>query len=334
MICDIITRSITVADWPRLRQEIRARIHASMGIWPTLRPFSGAHAVTRRFEAHGLCHEEISFEALPGYRCSGVIIRPAPAPATTGRFPAVVSIHGTDHMLAHRNTTSPDLKPDSAYAIEFSQRGYVAIAVDQFGFGDWTANQSESELYARFTQDHPGCSLDGIRLHIQQCAVTILAADAQVDAHKIACIGTSLGGRAAVYLSAFDERVRAAVVSTGVSGNTANVFRNCSIEQSEGLSPRLNAALLDHGRTPWEYEELLALIAPRALILLEPFNDLCNPSTEATVECFLKARRVYELLGVARDCTLVCHGRSHSTPPEMRQYAYALVDLALLNQPD
>jgi dienelactone hydrolase len=331
MICDVITRTTTAADWPRMRREISGRIRDSMGTWPALGAFAGAHLVTRRYEAHGLRHEEIAFEVLPGYRCAGTVVRPPPA--AEGRRPAVVSIHGTDRELARRNTISPDLRPDAAYAIELARRGYVAIAVDQFGFGEWVSELTEAELYARFARDHPGWSLDGIRLHIQQCAVGILAADPQVDGGRIACIGNSLGGRAVVYLAAFDERVRAAVVSTGVSGNTANVFRNLSADQREGLSPRLNAALLGNGRTPWEYEELLALIAPRALILLEPFNDLYNPSTEATVECFLKARRVYELLGAAADCTLVCHGRGHSTPPEMRGYAYALVDLALANRP-
>lgn len=327
MFRDVVTRSTTADEWPRLRLEIHDRILASMGR-PARQPGLDApsHVVSTCTE-YGLRRDSITIEVLPGLHCAGYIYHPL---ATTAgvRLPGAVCIHGTNRELASKAVASPELHPDAAYAIELAAAGHVAITVDQFGFGAWTAGITEAELYRRFFAQHPEWSLDGMRLHIQRCAVSVLQRHRLADPTRILCIGNSLGGRAAIHLAAFDPRVGAAIVSTGVSPNISNVFRNGSTDPCSALSSLLNAALAEHGKAPWEYEEMLALVAPRTLILLEPFNDPYNPHVEATVECFLRARRVYEVLGAARNLTLLCHGRGHATPVEMRRYAYDAAALA------
>ena len=79
-----------------------------------------------------------------------------------------------------------------------------------------------------------------------------------VDSEEIACIGHSLGGRTAVYLGAFDERVKATVASTGVSPNATNVFRNHTTDPARSFSPRLNEEVLKTGVPPKEYRSVAA----------------------------------------------------------------------------
>lgn len=325
MVRDVITRTMTAADWPAQRDSIRQRIFASMGVWPKHK-FNGKYESVKKQEKDGIVIEEISFEVLPGYKCAGLIVYSASL--KDGKHPGAVCIHGTNKEYAKFSMVRPDVAPNRGYALEWAKRGAIAIAVDQFGFGDWVKDVKESTLYEKFAFDYHGWSLDGIRLFIQQCAVDILVNHPKVNPEKISCIGNSLGGRLSIYLGAFDERIKAAVVSTGVSTNFTNTFRNTSIEQTVAHSPLINAAIMKNGRPTWEYEEMLSLVAPRALILLEPFNDPYNPFVETTLEAFLSARRVYELLGKPENCTLVCHGRGHGTPDEMRDYSYKLVDLA------
>jgi dienelactone hydrolase len=330
MIRDVVTRDARAEDWPAIRESMRRRIDESLGTAPQRTPVA-EYAVDERYEAFGCVHERFHYHALPGYACSGVIVYP-PEPAEEGRHRGALCIHGTDFVLAKHNVLRPDKKPHRAYGIELAKRGFLCVSVDQFGFGDWVLGTTEAGLYEKFSRDFPGWSLDGIRLFVLQGALDILGIHPRVDGERLCCIGNSLGGRSAVYLAAFDERIKAAVVSTGVSPNLSNIYRNLSTAQNHGLSPRLNAATLADGRPPWEYEELLALIAPRALILLEPFNDPGNPFIETTIDCFLKARRAWELLGASPNATLVCHGRGHDTPPEMRSYAYDLLEWALIEK--
>lgn len=326
MIQDVITRNTRTSDWPSIRKAIHARILESMGEFPKDLS-TGPWRTVRKYQAHGLEHEDGAFDMLPRWQCAGTIVYPPGA--RNGRHPAVVCIHETDSELARFNCLSSDKKPDRAYGIELAQRGYLCIAVDQYGFGDWTKGTSEQGLYDELAHDFPSWSRDGIRLQIHQRAVDVLSSHPLVDREKIACIGHSLGGRSAVYLGAFDERVKATVASTGVSPNATNVFRNHTTDPAASFSPRLNEVVLKTGIPAWEYEELLSLIAPRGLVLLEPFNDLYNLDIEATIACCLKASSVYRLLGKAENCTLVCHGRGHDTPVEMRNYAYSLMDRSL-----
>ena len=324
MVRDVIKADFTKNDWRRMRGKIHQKIYAAMGKFPPL-DFSGKFQSLSKSVKHDLEHEEISFEILPGYICHGTMVYPQ-AGAGKRRVPAAVCIHGTDHELARYNMLRPEIRTRRAYAIELAQRGYLTIAVDQFGFGDWTGEISEKELYHRFSHDYPGWSLDGIRLYIQQCAVTILSCLPQVDKEQIASIGHSLGGRTSVYLAAFDERVKAAIVSAGLSANVISIYCNYATEQVSALSPLLNESALKNGVPIWEYQELMALAAPRCLVVVESFNDPCCPFIETRTDCVLKARFVYELYGKPENITYLCHGCGHDTPYEIRQYCYLLLD--------
>lgn len=323
MFDEVITRDDDAAAWPARRARIRQRILASMGTPSCPLPGATACRTTAQLTEYGLQREDIVFEVLPGLSCHGHIYH-----AGGTSLPGAVCIHGTNRDLACKAVAAPELKPDLAYAVELARLGFLAITVDQFGFGRWCGEDGEEALYRRFFSAHPDWSLDGMRLHVQRCAIDVLRAHPLADPTRTVCIGNSLGGRSALHLAAFDERICGAAVSTGVSPNLTNVYRNTATDPCLALSPRLNAAIADAGRPPWEYPELLALVAPRTLLLIEPYNDPYNPFIEATTACFLAARRVYELLGAPQRLAMLCHGNGHGTAEPLRAFAYAMLRAA------
>ncbi|MDZ4197961.1 MAG: acyl-CoA thioester hydrolase/BAAT C-terminal domain-containing protein, partial [Kiritimatiellia bacterium] len=270
--------------------------------------------------AHGLRMRSLRFEAIPGFPTHGTLVGPSHCAPDEMR-PGILCIHGTDETLAHRNVLSPVDKPNRAYAIELAQRGAVTLAVDQFGFGEGNAGRSQAEVVDSFYRKYPEGSLDGARLSVHQCAVDFLASHPLVDASRLGCMGHSLGGRAAVYLAALDPRIRACVSSAGISPNLTNGFRNRP--RKDSFSPRLDDEMERTGKSAFEYQELLALIAPRAALLLEPWNDPYNPMIEPVFRCFEKARFVFQLCGVPENLQILCHGEGHDTLPDIRNYAYA-----------
>jgi len=133
-------------------------------------------------------------------------------------------------------------------------------------------------------------------------------------------MGNSLGGSAVLELMAFDERVSVAAASTGVSPKITNVYR--LINQHRLLCPRHSDRVAQTGKMPWEMNELLALCAPRALLVIEPINDPYNPDIGTTTACVLSAARVWRLLGKPERVSMVTHGDGHDTRPDVREFAY------------
>ena len=121
------------------------------------------------------------------------------------------------------------------------------------------------------------------------------------------------------------------MVSCGISPNLTNVYRNYPGGAQPELSPRLNAAMVSCGKPHWEYQELLALAAPRALCVVEPFNDPYNPLPFAGMECFDRARRLWELAGVPERAAILYHGMGHDVPPAIRHFAYEFLEAHLVS---
>ena len=69
---------------------------------------------------------------------------------------------------------------------------------------------------------------------------------------------------------------------------------------------------------------MIALVAPRALLALEPYNDVdgCNPDVGPTMECVYRAAGAFRLLGVPEHLALLVHGDGHTTTGDVRDLAY------------
>jgi len=322
MIGDVILPSTTVEDWSTIREEIRVRILASMGTAPEgIGEAEPQHEEIERFEKDGLTHVRIRYHVVDDAWTEAIVILPEGGEKTPPA-PAVLTIHGTDYERGKLGVIDPE-RSRRNYGQELARRGYVTFSADQFPFGTSWSERTPREYIDAFFAKYPDWSLDGRRLWDHKRALDVLETLPCVE-KKFGAIGNSLGGRSVMYTTALDERITAAVSSTGISPNATNVFRSCTIQTE--LSPALSAAISKKGRIPWEYHEMIALCAPRALLALEPYNDSENPDVFPTFECIYRASSVYRLLGVPDRLTMICHGEGHDTPDDLREFAYRWFD--------
>ncbi len=318
MIRDVVTPSMKPDGWAGIRTEIFERIQATMGETPEL-SFDGTVQWGGEYDKDGLTVRELSYTCIPGIETPGMLILPEGFEAGQPRA-AVLTIHGTNFELAHASLFRPEDRPNRAYAYELAKNGFIVMSVDQLAFAIGGNEEMHEEAKLAFYNEFPNWSLDGARLWIQQCALDILQGLDGVDAQRLGCMGNSLGGRTALYLAAFDPRIKAAVPSTGISPNITNLYRHRPGPTS--FSPPLDADAHKDGKPPFEYQELLALVAPRAALYLEPWNDPYNPFIDTVFRCFEKARFVYQLLNADAKFQLLCHGDGHDTTGGVRDYAY------------
>lgn len=327
MFYDVVSVEESWEQWMARRSAVRDRIGKTMGE----EPFP-EWRVTGRFVQNrillGCSARDFTLEILPGYQCAGTLVLPE---VFLPGHPLVFCIHGTT-SLGRRNVLDPETCPNRCYGIELAQRGFATCSLDLFGFGEWEVRGRKSaELQKEFYRDFPNWSLDGVQVRLHRMAIDWLTTLPDYCFGTFGAIGNSLGGRVSVYLAAFEERLTAAVVSCGISPNLTNVYRNYPGGAQPELSPRLNAAMVSCGKPPWEYQELLALAAPRALCVVEPFNDPYNPLPFAGMECFDRARRLWELAGVPERTAILYHGMGHDVPPAIRHFAYEFLEAHLVS---
>jgi pimeloyl-ACP methyl ester carboxylesterase len=237
-------------------------------------------------------------------------------PVGTGtKRPAMLCLH----------QTTPEGKAEPAglsgrtnlhYALELAQRGYVTLAPDYPGYGDY-----RRDAYAA---GYDSTTMQGMVNHRR--AIDLLASMPEVDAGRIGVIGHSLGGHNALFLAAFDERVRAVVTSCGFNSFFKYNAGNLAGWSHAGYMPRIRTAYgCDPKQMPFDFTEVLAAVAPRAVFINAPSHD-DNFEVSGVKDCVLAAAPVYRLLGAETALTALHPDAAHDFPPEVRQQAYAWLD--------
>jgi cephalosporin-C deacetylase-like acetyl esterase len=225
------------------------------------------------------------------------LFTPNNAPAGT-KLPTVIWLHGYSSSLGYSWVYHYDLHPVLALA----QAGYAVLAFDQSGFG---SRQAEA---AAFYNKYPRWSQMGHMVEDTRAAVDAVSREGQVDPSRIYLFGYSMGANIALYTAALDPRVKGVVSLNGFTpmrtdtenkgtGGIARYFRE------HDLLPRMGAFAGKEARLPYDYDELIAAIAPRPVYILSPQFD--RDATPADVRLAVEqAKKIYRLYSAADNVML------------------------------
>jgi len=175
--------------------------------------------------------------------------------------PGIVALHG--HHAGGIETICGVHQSDyDPYALRAVRAGFVVLAPAWWGWPgrDGHVNQVSDRDKCNVAQ--MAASMYGIHvlnLHIQdgQAAIDVLSSRPEVDSDRIGCIGNSYGGRTTMWLTVFDERIKACVPA-----GCMNHFRERSLKLSSCAIQYFHG-LLQYG----DVQEVFSLIAPRAMQL-------------------------------------------------------------------
>jgi dipeptidyl aminopeptidase/acylaminoacyl peptidase len=315
----------TAADWQHRRKQILAGMQEVMG--PLPHPKSPVPLDVQILEEHkedGYIRRKIAYHTddpkqttkawllLPIYE--NRVIRNAPS-----RRPAVLCLHQTTPR-GKDSVVGLDDRPTMHYAKELAKRGYVTLAPDYPSFGD-------SKDYDFAVDNYTSGTMKAIYDNIR--AIDLLQSLSEVDSARIGCIGHSLGGHNTLFTAAFDERIKAAVTSCGFTS-----FRKYKGGDLKGwTSPRYMPLIatkykLSPDQMPFDFAEVIAAIAPRAVFVNAPLHD-DNFDMGGVHDALNAARPIYKLLGHP-DCLQAVHPDSaHEFPGVERQQAYEFLDRIL-----
>ena len=148
------------------------------------------------------------------------------------RRPAVLCLHQTV-AIGKDEPVGLGGKPDLHYAMELARRGYVVIAPDYPGFGEYKIDVYKMG-YASATMK---------AIWNNKRAVDLLCGLEEVDPDRIGVIGHSLGGHNSIFTALFEPRIRAVVSSCGFNAFPSYYKGNIAGWSHKGYMPRLRETL-------------------------------------------------------------------------------------------
>jgi len=153
------------------------------------------------------------------------------------KIPAIVAAHqhAGEYHWGKSEPAGVDGTPMYYYGKELAERGFVVICPDHLGFEERLPDKSElekfningalneRELFCRAVMN--GSTLQSKYVYDLSVAVDVLCTFEYVDTERIGTIGHSLGGQEAMWLTFFDNRIKAGVSSCGFC-TVQSVFDN------------------------------------------------------------------------------------------------------------
>jgi dienelactone hydrolase len=270
---------------PGWRARTRGRLTDLLGEPP--RPVPLAAEVTDSEARGSYTRHRVVFDTEPTMSVPAFLLVPN---ARQARGPAVLAVHGHGPGKAEIAGITPAEGASNEhrgdYAHRLAEAGYVVLAPDLRCFG---------ERADPVPPDHYLCDANlaaaaaagrnplADNLHDLVCAMDLLSDHPLVDPSRIGVAGFSYGGTMSLFLSAWDTRVRATIVSGYFSSWKAAhrvPYNLCGSQVLFGMLGQI------------EHVDLGALIAPRALLVESGRDDFLFP-IEAASESVAELGGVY-----------------------------------------
>lgn len=292
----------SAAEWVEKRRDIRERLEWMLGepvpTGPGRVSDYGKEAehwlslLHRDYVPAEVSREQVNF----GNYVAGDLFRPAlPSGAPRqGKLPALIWLQTQSVPFGYVPAQG---SLGRRFHFEWVKAGYAVLAFDQIGMGRRLAEAT------RFYERYPHASLLGRTLQDVRAAVDMLRSQPDIDPSRIYVLGYGTGSMAALHAAALDERLAGVVAVAGVTP-----LRTDTEEKGTGgisrwsrwvpLLPRLGAFVGRESRIPYDFDEVLSLIAPRPLLFVQPSVDYHSDAADLRA-CFSAARTVYALEGRA-----------------------------------
>jgi dienelactone hydrolase len=141
-----------------------------------------------------------------------------------------------------------------------------------------------------------------------RAAVDALQKDPLVDPQHIYLFGYSLGGTVGLYTAALDDRVKGVVSISGFTPMRTDTAAQgdggiARYSQERGLIPRLGFFVGHEAQIPYDFDDVLAAIAPRPVLVVQPQLDR-DASPAAVRQAVERAAKVYAKYGASGKLTL------------------------------
>jgi dienelactone hydrolase len=292
----------TRGEWARRQPALRPSMLVAMGLMPETRVPLDAQ-ILGKLERDGYTIERLIFQTRPDVWVTSNMYIPAKA----AKNPAVLVVHG--HWAGARR--DPVVQ---ARCLGLVKLGFVVLAVDAFGAGERYTTPAKGTYHGALygsTLWPAGHTLLGMQVYDNRRAVDYLVTRPEVDGTKIGVTGASGGGNQTMYAGAIDERF-------------ACVVPVCSVGQYQAYLPAACCVceVLPGALKFTEEGDVLGLVAPRALMVINASRDAFQFSPGQAAISVDRAERIFRLQGAGERIKHVVFESGHDYSKPMREAMY------------
>lgn len=305
----------TRADWQRARAATLAAMQEVMGPLPAPAPAKSKVEIIRLAsdETPAFTRTKLKYLSEPGDYVPAYLLVPK---GLKHRAPAALCLHQTT-KIGKEEPAGLGGNPELHYARELAERGFVCLVPDYPYLGENT--------FDPYQHSYASCTMKGIVNHRR--AVDLLQTLPEVDARRLAVIGHSLGGHNALFVAAFDERLKAVVTSCGFTSFAKYYGGDLTGWAGTRYMPRIAERYgKDPARMPFDFSDVLTALAPRAVFINAPLRD-ANFEVSGVRDCVAAAAPVYGQIFNAKDRFVAEYpDAAHAFPKVQREQAYAFLE--------
>ncbi len=298
----------TKQEWRKLRERVLAGMSEVMGPLPDSPAGVPETSILEETPFPKFTRRKLTFASGDGDLVPAYLF----VPKDKGRRKAALCLHQTV-AIGKAEPAGLGGKPNLHYALELAERGFVTLAPDYPGYGDYKIDA--------YSMGYVSATMKGIRNHRR--ALDLLVSMREVDPRKVGVIGHSLGGHNSLFVAAFDPRLKAVVTSCGFTSFAKYYGGNLTGWSHKGYMPRIASA---YGKSPekmpFDFPGILQVLAPRAVFINAPLRD-ANFEVSGVDDCVKAAQPIYSDVFHAAGAIRVVHPDcEHDFPPDVRASAY------------
>ncbi len=211
-----------------------------------------------------------------------------------------------------------------------------------------SGSRGKGKFYDLYGSDHTASAMMAWAWGVSRLIDLLETTDTPIDVERLGVTGCSRNGKGALVAGAFDERIVLTIPQESGSGGAAG-WRVSDAQLESGQNVQTLRQIVDENvwfadhfskfsdsaeKLPFDHHELMGMIAPRALLVLE-HSGIEWLGAESTFTTSLAAREIWKAMDIAdRIGISQVSGHNHCQLPESQKpHVAAFVKAFLLNDP-
>jgi hypothetical protein len=303
------TQSKQVDRFVENRGLYREELFEMLGLVPRPEKTDLKAVVTGTNQSDDVIVENVHFQSRPGLYVTGNLYRPA---KQDGKLPAILYVcgHGGVKIDGVSYGNKVHYQHHGAW---FARHGYVCLTIDTLQLGEIEGIHHGTYNRDMWWWNARGYTSAGVEAWNCIRALDYLQSRSEVDGDRIGVTGRSGGGAYSWWVSALDDRIKAAVPVAGITSLRNHVVDGCIEGHCDCMYP-LNTFRRD-------FSVVSGLVAPRPLLISNTDKDGIFP-LDGVIDVYGRTRRIYKLFGKSAHLGLQIAEGPHKDTQQLRVDAF------------